>query len=105
MEAETVVRAFVKTWVSQFGTLRKLTCDKGGQFESGLFETLSKLLGVHLTRIASYTPQCNRMVERLHRPFKQALTCHRVTGWMHYLSSYWVTGLSCVRISTPRLRN
>ncbi|GBM47568.1 hypothetical protein AVEN_90275-1 [Araneus ventricosus] len=78
MEAETVARAFVKTWVS------RLTCDRGGQFEFGLFETLSKLLGVHLTQTASYAPQCNGMVERLHRPLKQALTCHQ-TNWFDAL--------------------
>ncbi|GBO18941.1 Transposon Ty3-G Gag-Pol polyprotein [Araneus ventricosus] len=49
MEAETVARAFVNTWISRFRTPQRLTCDRGGQFESGLFETLSKLLGVHLT--------------------------------------------------------
>ncbi|GBM25535.1 Gag-Pol polyprotein [Araneus ventricosus] len=81
MEAETVFRAFVNTWISRFGTPQRLTCDRGGQFESGLFETLSKLLGVHLTRTASYTPQCNGMVERLHRPLKQALTCHQA-DWL-----------------------
>ncbi|GBO37915.1 hypothetical protein AVEN_249290-1 [Araneus ventricosus] len=76
--------AFVNTWISRFGTPQRLTCDRGGQFESGLFETLSKLLGVHLTRTASYTPQCNGMVERLHRPLKQALTCHQA-DWLDAL--------------------
>ncbi|GBN07812.1 hypothetical protein AVEN_208375-1 [Araneus ventricosus] len=77
MELETVARTFVNTWVSRFGTPQRLTCDRGGQFESGLFEALSKLLGVYLTRTASYIPQCNGMVERLYRPLKQAVTCHQ----------------------------
>ncbi|GBN24250.1 hypothetical protein AVEN_109690-1 [Araneus ventricosus] len=84
MEAETVARAFVNTWISRFGTPQRLTCDRGGQFESVLFETLSKLLGVHSTRTASYTPQCNGMVERPHRPLKQALTCHQA-DWLDAL--------------------
>ncbi|GBN60388.1 hypothetical protein AVEN_105598-1 [Araneus ventricosus] len=105
MEAETVARAFVNTWVSRFGTLRRLTFDRGGKFELGLFETLSKLLGVHLTRTASYTPQCNGMVERLHRPLKQALTCQQA-NWLDALPLVLlVFRLSCVRISTLRLRN
>ncbi|GBN08274.1 hypothetical protein AVEN_12398-1 [Araneus ventricosus] len=84
MEAETVARAFVNTRVSQFGTPQRLTCDRGGQFESGLFETLFKFLGVHLTLTASYTPQWNGTVERLHRPLKQALTCHQA-DWLDAL--------------------
>ncbi|KAF8776904.1 Gag-Pol polyprotein like [Argiope bruennichi] len=84
MEAETVARAFVTTWVSPFGTPQRLTCDRGVQYESGLFETLSKLIGVHLTRTSSYAPQCNGMVERLHRPLKQALTCHQA-DWLDAL--------------------
>ncbi|GBN52194.1 hypothetical protein AVEN_188513-1 [Araneus ventricosus] len=82
MKAETVARTFVNTWVSLFGTPQRLTCDRGGQFESGLFETLSKLLGVHLTQTASY--KCNGMVERLHRSLKQALTCHQA-DWLDAL--------------------
>lgn len=74
--AETVSRAFVYSWIARFGVPQKLTCDRGGQFESGLFQVLSKMLGIHLARTAAYTPQCNGMVERFHRPLKQALMCH-----------------------------
>lgn len=76
MTAETVARTFMYTWVSRFGTPQRVTCDRGGQFESGLLQVLSRFLGMQLARTAAYTPQCNGMVERMHRPLKQALMCH-----------------------------
>ncbi|GBO11156.1 hypothetical protein AVEN_22474-1 [Araneus ventricosus] len=38
MEAETVARTFVNTWVSRFGTPQRLTCDREGNLNRGFFK-------------------------------------------------------------------
>ncbi|GBL90800.1 hypothetical protein AVEN_215539-1 [Araneus ventricosus] len=44
MEAATVARAFMSTSVSRFCTPQRLTCNRGLQFESGIFETVNSLV-------------------------------------------------------------
>ena len=71
ISAESVARAFVDGWIANFGVPATITTDRGSQFESKLFESLSKLLGCNRTRTTSYHPQANGMVERFHRQLKQ----------------------------------
>ncbi|GFU22776.1 hypothetical protein TNCV_829811 [Trichonephila clavipes] len=83
--AETVAEAFFSSWVSRFGTPAILTTDRGRQFESSLFKTLSKLLGVQKCRTTGYHPQANGMIEELHRPLKSAIKCHATERWTEVL--------------------
>jgi hypothetical protein len=38
--AESVCRGFLLGWVAHYGCPKRLTCDRGRQFESGLFKKL-----------------------------------------------------------------
>ena len=62
--AETVVKAFVERWIANFGVPAKVTTDRGRQFESNLFEHLSRLLGTKHIHTTVYHPAANGFVER-----------------------------------------
>ncbi|KAL0869854.1 hypothetical protein ABMA27_006060 [Loxostege sticticalis] len=71
--AQTVAKVFVTTWISRFGCPATISTDQGRQFESDLFISLNKLLGIKKIRTTSYHPQANGMIERWHRTMKSAI--------------------------------
>ena len=71
--AETVARTFVERWVATFGVPATITTDRGSQFESKLFDNLSRLLGCTRIHTTAYHPQANGLVERFHRQLKSSL--------------------------------
>uniref|UniRef100_A0ABD2WXN6 RNA-directed DNA polymerase n=1 Tax=Trichogramma kaykai TaxID=54128 RepID=A0ABD2WXN6_9HYME len=86
MQAATVARAFIDTWVARYGVPETITTDQGAQFEHELFRSLCKLLGINKTRTTGYHPQSNGILERWHRDFKSALMCFESNeGWTRIL--------------------
>lgn len=83
--AETCASTFVSGWVARFGCPQKITTDRGRQFESQLFRSISALIGAELRTTTAYHPQCNGMVERLHRQLKAAIMCHNNSSWTEVL--------------------
>nr|VZI21055.1 unnamed protein product [Spirometra erinaceieuropaei] len=73
ISAETVARAFLTHWVSNFGVSATVTTDRGSQFESTLFREFTCLLGTNRIRTTAYHPQANGLVERFHRQLKTSL--------------------------------
>lgn len=84
--AETVVKALYFNWIARFGTPVRVTSDQGKQFESSLFRSFTSILGIQIQRSSAYNPKCNGMVERLHRPLKQAIMCLSHLKWVDALS-------------------
>ena len=82
-------KALVSTWIARFGVPQDITSDRGSQFTSSLWNTISQQLGVQLHRTTAYHPQSNGLVERFHRSMKASLKA-RLNGpnWTDELS--WV---------------
>ena len=94
--------ALVRSWVSRFGVPGDITTDRGRQFTSQLWKELHQLLGIKSKNTTSYRPQCNGLVERLHRQLKGSLMARATSSWMDDLPlvmlgirSAWRTELGC----------
>lgn len=79
--AETCANAFVRHWVSRFGTPKVLTSDQGRQFESELFQHLLQAIGTKFIRTTGYHPQSNGLIENWHRTLGASLRCHDKTWY------------------------
>ena len=73
ISADIVAFAIIAEWVSRYGVPRTIITDRGPQFESHLFNSLSHNLGISHLRTTAYHPQTNGMIERFHRTLKQSL--------------------------------
>lgn len=83
--ADTVARAFYETWIARFGIPRIVTSDQGKQFESHLFASLMKLLGIKHIHTTAYHPMSNGLIENWHRTMKAALKAHLTDRWTEVL--------------------
>ena len=71
--AAECARALFAGWVSRFGVPATITSDRGAQFTSALWAGLCSLLNIQHSPTTAYHPQSNGLVERFHRPLKDAL--------------------------------
>ena len=82
-------RALISTWISRFGVPLDMTSDRGPQFTSGLWTSVSQSLGIQLHRTTAYHPQSNGLVERFHRTLKSSIKASLVdSNWIDVLP--WV---------------
>ena len=64
VEATTICRAFLDSWISCFGAPETVTTDQGSQFESQIFTAVLQLSGCHRIRTTAYHPASNGIIER-----------------------------------------
>lgn len=84
--SDTIAKTFVAQYISRFGVPSIITTDRGSQFMSKLFGSISKLIGTHHIRTTSYHPQSNGLVERFHRHLKSSLMARcNTTNWSEEL--------------------
>ena len=82
-------RALVFHWIARFGIPLDMSSDRGPQFTSQLWKSISELFGIQLHHTTSYHPQANGLVERFHRHLKSALRA-RLTGPNWFQELPWV---------------
>ncbi|CAK1590640.1 unnamed protein product [Parnassius mnemosyne] len=82
---ETVAKALLSGWIARFGCPTDIVTDRGRQFESHLFNYLSKIIGFKHRRTTAYHPASNGLVESFHRQLKTAITCHADSNWTESL--------------------
>ena len=85
ISADTVAKQFYSSWISRFGVPEQISTDQGRQFESQLFNSLSRYLGTHKVRTSPYHPIANGIVERFHRSLKQSIRCLTSVHWTDVL--------------------
>ena len=66
-------RALISTWIARFGVPLDMTSDRGPQFTSAMWSTISSQFGIQLHRTTAYHPQANGLVEWFHRTLKASL--------------------------------
>ncbi|GBM25218.1 Retrovirus-related Pol polyprotein from transposon 412 [Araneus ventricosus] len=85
IRAETVAQALYSGWISQFGVPQRISTDRGSQFTSDVFHSLTKTFRIRLSHTAVYHPQTNGAIERWHRTLKAAIICHTSVHWVSAL--------------------
>jgi hypothetical protein len=87
--AESCATALVNGWVARFGVPQQITSDRGSQFTSSVWDSLTRRLGIKSRLTTPYHPQSNGAVERFHCRLKEALRA-RLAGssWAEHLP--WV---------------
>jgi hypothetical protein len=83
------VSGLIDGWIARFGIPQRISSDKGPQFTSAVWSTLTSRLGVKSQLTSPYHSQANGAVERFHRWLKDALRA-RLAGsdWPAHL--FWI---------------
>ena len=104
--AKDCATVLLRHWIARFGVPQDVTTDQGTQFTSTLWAELMALLGIKALRTTSYHPQCNGMVERVHRVLKERLMARaaRPSDWMATCPMFcWAFGrLLVMTLPSPR---
>lgn len=74
--SETTARKLVEEFIARFGAPLEIHMDQGSNFQSEMFKTVCKLLGVTQTRTTPYHPASNGQVERFNRTVLKMIRCH-----------------------------
>ncbi|GBM83519.1 hypothetical protein AVEN_238282-1 [Araneus ventricosus] len=94
--ADTVARTLYDGWIARFSVPEIIT-DRGANFESNLFQALTKFLGSCKTRTTAFHPDSNGIVERMHRQLKASIKCHASMHWSEVLSTIFLGMCACLK--------
>jgi transposase InsO family protein len=84
--SKSCAEALISSWISRFGIPHTITSDRGSQFTSSIWQSLSTLLNISHIHTTAFHPQSNGMVERVHRTLKASLTARCASpDWVAHL--------------------
>jgi transposase InsO family protein len=69
----TVISAFVKSWICRFGVPQRIITDNDKTFMSALFQRISQQLGISALRTTVYHPEGNAPIEAFHKTLRKGL--------------------------------
>ena len=72
--AKSICSVLYDQYIPSHGVPYSLHSDRGAAFESELFQSLMNKCGIDKTRTTSYRPNCNGLVERIHKTIKDHMT-------------------------------
>ena len=107
-EACSNTKAFVDTFVSQWGTPLQVHSDQGCNFEAKIFQEMCTYLQIEKTRSTSLRPQANGSVERFNKTLIKMLSMYcqsDQTKWDQYLQQVMMAYRSSVNSSTGKTPN
>lgn len=84
IDANSVAKAFIKSWIYRWGPPVVLHSDRGTQFESSLMTSVCEILGIKKSRTTAWHPEGNGSLERFHRTLKDRLRCSQ-RNWIDAL--------------------
>ena len=85
---DDIISGFLLHWVARFGCPSVITCDRGPQFTSTLWQSLCLFLGSKLSHTCAYHPSANGMCERFNKQVKTSLRAFPDSDWVTNLP--WV---------------
>ncbi|KOX72259.1 hypothetical protein WN51_03278 [Melipona quadrifasciata] len=85
VDAVATGSTFYATWIARFDAPSTITTNRDAQFESQLFNTLTKLTGCRHIRTTAYHPVSNVIIERWHISLKAAIRFHENKNWLKVL--------------------
>ena len=74
MSSQACCEAFIQNWLPRFGIPDVVVTDRGSQFVAGKWKEMMTALGIQTLATTAYHPQCNGLVERMHRQLKASIT-------------------------------
>jgi cleavage and polyadenylation specificity factor subunit 1 len=84
--SKNCAEALISSWISRFGIPHTITSDRGSQFTSSIWHSLSFLLNISHIHTTAFHPQSNGLIERVHRTLKASLTARCATpDWVSHL--------------------
>ena len=89
--AQTVSKCLYEHVVAYFGVPRSILSDRGAEFTSCVWESLTQVLGTNIRMASPYYPQGNAVIERSHRTLNNMLRTmlleKKGKGWSTLLPS------------------